>query len=384
MTNPGENDVLRILHTSDWHLGCPFSQFRPFERTRLQQARFQAVEHAFGEARAKQAHAVLGAGDLFDDATPGEPVWRRLVRVLEQHGGGCPVVLLPGNHDPLVEGSVWQASHPFRRALPPFVHVVDRDDFCLEIAEGAKIYARPTRSRVGSDDPVLALPAREPGDESIRIGLVHGQTFRWDNQDAHHPVGPESARARGFDYLALGDTHGFRDLHPGGSPAIVYSGSPEPMKFGEEDAGHVALVHVRRRSHRVRVEKLRTGVLRWRRLELASVEDVRGLFDEDHHDAVLSLLVRGRFDPEALREVEQKLDQLEGDEDIPGLAAAIRVVRKLELDDSHLFDLLEDAPEELREAARLLIEKRDKGDVTPVVAERAMCQLIRIAQEVAR
>ena len=40
-----------------------------------------------------------------------------------------PLFLLPGNHDPLTPRSIWDADHSFRRALPDYVEVVDRDDF---------------------------------------------------------------------------------------------------------------------------------------------------------------------------------------------------------------------------------------------------------------
>ncbi len=92
-------------------------------------------------------------------------MWRGLRRLLDaRRGWARPVVLLPGNHDPLTPTSVWSAGHPFRRDLPAFVRVVDRDDFTLDLGPGAVVHAVPCRSRAGERDLALALPARAPGD----------------------------------------------------------------------------------------------------------------------------------------------------------------------------------------------------------------------------
>lgn len=383
MTHPGDDAVFRIVHTSDWHLGCPFKQFRPSERSRLRQARRSALEHVFGEARRADAHVVLCAGDLFDDHNPTEAVWRELSRILRDHAGSCSVVLLPGNHDPLLDGAIWH-HRPFRDALPDFVHVVDRDDFELELPEGARLYSCPTRSRKSSEDPILKLPGRAPDDDKIRVALVHGQALQFGDQAANHPVDPHSAEARGFDYVALGDTHGFRELTPDRPYSVVYSGTPEQMSFKERDAGHIALVHIRRRSRRARVQKKPVGSLTWTEENLDSEEAVRALLERDLHDLVLRLRVTARLDPEAYRDVQRRLDQLEGDDDDPGLAAAVKLERELTMDDTRIEDLLEQAPEELKEAARLLRARRTSGEVSAEVVDRAMARLVGLVREATR
>jgi DNA repair exonuclease SbcCD nuclease subunit len=51
----------------------------------------------------------------------------------------------------------------------------------------------------------------------------------------------DTAQRRGLSYLAIGDTHAFRELPPKANPT-VYPGAPEATKFGEFDAGFVAVV----------------------------------------------------------------------------------------------------------------------------------------------
>jgi DNA repair exonuclease SbcCD nuclease subunit len=382
MNPTGGDDVLKILHTSDWHLGLGFRKYRPIERESLRAARFSAVDNILGLARQHSVHAVLVAGDVFDDEKPSELLWTRLVGHLERASLACPLVFLPGNHDPLMQGSVWERSHPFCAALPAWVHVVDRDDFRLDLPEGATVFSRPTRTRKSSIDPVQALPPRQAGDETIRIGLAHGQTLQIGDQAANHPIDLSRAPQRGFDYLALGDTHGFRNLASDDQSPIVYSGTPEQTKKDEEGAGHVALVHIRRRSRRAKANPLEVRSLTWRSETVTSLHALRALLSEDLGQTVLDLTIDGAFDPEAHQQVERLLQDLRGDEHTPGRARAVSIDARHRLDDTDIDTLLREAPDELRTAARLLREKRGTTGVEEAWVDRALTQLVDIARQV--
>src|SRR4051794_34350325 len=175
---PEEDVALKILHTADWHLGRAFPSFTEEDETKLTRARIEAVDKLLRLAESYAVDAVLCAGDLFDDPAPAESWWRGLLRLFQQQNWpGRPVFLLPGNHDAPQPESVWAEDHPFRRGLPAFVHVVDRDHYEFPLSEEAVLYGTPCRSQAGADDPALRIPRREPGDRRIRIGLVHGATF---------------------------------------------------------------------------------------------------------------------------------------------------------------------------------------------------------------
>src|SRR5438270_13292637 len=169
-----DQDVaLKILHTADWHLGRSYPTFAEEDQRKLTRARLEAVDRMFGVAENYSAHAVLCAGDLFDDPLPDETWWRELVRLFERRNWkNRPVFLLPGNHDPFWPNSVWASDHSFRRALPAWVYVVDCDNFEYQLSEDAVLYASPCRSKAGADDLALRLPNRQTGDKRIRIGLV--------------------------------------------------------------------------------------------------------------------------------------------------------------------------------------------------------------------
>ena len=103
--------------------------------------------------------------------------------------------------------------------------MVDKDDFEARLNDNAVLYAKPCRSSAGQDDPALALPAREPGDPRIRIGMVHGSTFDYIDCQTNFPIAKLAAAQRGFDYLAIGDTHSFRVVPPDGRPPVHRSAS---------------------------------------------------------------------------------------------------------------------------------------------------------------
>ena len=86
--------AMRLLHTSDWHLG------RSLHKADLRDAQERFLDHLVETARAERVDAVLIAGDVYDRAVP--PVdavalcEQALVRLRDT---GARVVVISGNHD---------------------------------------------------------------------------------------------------------------------------------------------------------------------------------------------------------------------------------------------------------------------------------------------
>ena len=85
---------MRILHTSDWHLGQHFmgktrqTEHQAFCAWLIEQVREQAVD------------AVLIAGDIFDTGAPPSYAREQYNRfIVELRATGCELVVLGGNHD---------------------------------------------------------------------------------------------------------------------------------------------------------------------------------------------------------------------------------------------------------------------------------------------
>lgn len=382
MNGEEEDDVaLTLVHTADWHLGRRFLQFHGESRRKLSQARLEVVERLLDEADHARADAVLCAGDLFDEARPEEIWWQGLSRVLSQpRWASRPIFLLPGNHDPLMPGSVWEEGHPFRSGLPPNVHVVDRDDFAWELKEGAVLHAAPCRSFSTTRDLAMSLPARAPGDDRIRIGMVHGSTFDMKGCQANFPIAKDAVTQRGFDYLAIGDTHSFRVVPPDAEPPTVYPGAPEPTSFEEDDAGHVALVLVTRRRTS-RLKKIPVARWHWERKSVRSMDALRALERRnDLGDRVLALTVEMTLPPERVEEAERILHELEGTEAMKGRVGVLLLEKTLRVDvtDAHL--LFENLPEPLKLAATRLQDVARSESRDGEVARRALLRLYELAR----
>ena len=85
---------MRILHTSDWHVGKTLKG-----HSRLDEQE-RVLREIVGIARAHEVDAVLVAGDLYDTAAPSAQAQQLVIRTLMGLArDGIPVVAIAGNHD---------------------------------------------------------------------------------------------------------------------------------------------------------------------------------------------------------------------------------------------------------------------------------------------
>ena len=84
---------MRILHTSDWHLG------RTFHGRVLDDAQAIFADHLVELARTEAVDAVVISGDVYDRAIPPTDSVLLLDDTLRRLVGATRVVLTPGNHD---------------------------------------------------------------------------------------------------------------------------------------------------------------------------------------------------------------------------------------------------------------------------------------------
>lgn len=387
MSRNAEDDVvLKLLHTADWHLGRRFPSFgRADHEKKLAVARVDVLDRIFGLAERHAVHAVLCAGDLFDDPMPLPEWWEPLVEKLAVRAWAeRPVILLPGNHDPLLPDSIWAKGSKLRARLPPFVHVVDETPFELPLAGGAVLYAVPCTSKAGQRDPTTLIPPRAPGDDRIRIGMVHGSTFDMPGAQTDFPIARDAAVERGLDYLAIGDTHGFRFVPPDRrEPPTVYPGAPEQTAFDERDAGKVALVYVNRRR-RVTVEPETVAAYAWEEKTVASIGELRALRARTDLDRrVLRLRVDMRLSAPEYEEAERLLEDLEGNAAKYGRVAVLELDRAgLALETRDIDAHCKDFPDTLRSAVERLRARAEVPDPAAAkVAERALFHLYQLGRK---
>ncbi len=375
--------ALTVLHTADWHLGRRFPSFRPEQELRLTRARLEVVGRILDLAHSRNVDAVLAAGDLFDESSPPKEWWGGLLKEFQRRDWARPVVLLPGNHDPLMARSVYHPDHPFRAGLPEYVHVVDEEGFTLELDDRAVVIANPCRSHAGQTDIASSLPDREPNESRFRIGLVHGQTFDIEGYQTNFPIASGIAAERGLDYLAIGDTHAFRDVEPEATAPTIYPGAPEATNFGENETGSVAIVFFPLdRARRPIVRREQVGTWEWREVICRSMSDLRSLAGaSDLRKTVLRLKLEMVVPMEEYDEAERILIELRG-----SLAANPRVGVLSE--DRNGLHLATDTPIEFGKELPAVLQStisrlQDRSESNPKVAERALHHLYRLVKEAA-
>ncbi len=378
----GDDVALKLLHTADWHLGKRYPQFAETDELELMRARMAVIDNVFGEAKSNEVDAVLAAGDLFDTPDPGEDWWAPLLeKICARDWSERPLYLLPGNHDFLSNLSVWHPSHPFRKGLPEGAVVIDRDDFEAPLgADGAGVLlSRPCRSRSDGMDNALALPSREPGDNRIRVGMVHGSTFEMDGFQSNFPIAKDAAERRGLDYLAIGDTHAFKVYPPASSPT-VYPSSPEPTNFGERNAGFVAVVFFARRNRRARIQQKRVARWTWEERTISDMPSLRRLTQEDLRRTVLRLTLRMKVRAADYDDAMKLVESLQGTESTFGKVGVLRTdLTDLTLDSTDVGEELAGLPEVLQRTAERLRELENGPD--GIVATRALGHLVRLVRE---
>ena len=242
---------MRLLHTSDWHLG------RSLHGTDLLAEQESVLAQLAEVVRAERVDAVLVAGDVYDRAVPSAGATDVLDRTLNRLvAAGAAVVMTPGNHDsarrlnygsglfaragvhvrtetPRLDEPVVLADEHGEVAvygIPYLEPEVARNELGLPEARGHESVLRAAMDRVRSD---LFL---RPGARSVVLAHAFVGGAEPSESERDICVGgvdrvPEAV-FDGVDYVALGHLHRPQSL----TPRLRYSGSLLPYSFGE--AGH--------------------------------------------------------------------------------------------------------------------------------------------------
>lgn len=274
--------MVRFLHTADLQLGMRRRYLDADAQARFGDARVQVIRTIGGLASELDAAFVVVAGDVFES----NQVDRRTVwRALDAFGSvPVPVLLLPGNHDPLQPGSLYR-SVAFRDRQPGNVRVL-ADTAPVEVVPGVQVVGAPWRTkRPLSDlagDAVADLP---PAGSGVRILVAHGAT---DDLHPDRVADPAAIRVASLEAaletgrihaVCLGDRHSTTAV--GATGRIWYSGAPEPTDVVEEAPGQVLAFDLDGEGCDVTAHQVGT----WRFADIA-VE----LLDDDDVDALAARL----------------------------------------------------------------------------------------------
>jgi hypothetical protein len=240
------------LHTADWQIGMRAAMLGD-KGERVRMARLESARSVVELARRERVDFILVAGDTFENNGVERIKVREVAKILG--GAGCPVYIIPGNHDPIMPGSVWEES---ARSEWPDIHLLT-DQAPVE-APAATLYPCPFSAKDSCDDPTGWI---RPINGGIAIGIAHGSVETPAYQQAA-PVARNAAEVHGLDYLALGHFHS-KTLYPGsdGVVRMAYCGTHEPTAFGESASGNVLIIEIPHRSAAPQIQVVRTGILDW-------------------------------------------------------------------------------------------------------------------------
>ncbi len=193
---------LRILHTSDLHLGDGSGTPGPLRHS----PRCLCALDALAEAAAQSASdLVVIAGDVFESARVPDAI---LGAAAEALSAMCvPVVVLPGNHDHFAEGSLYH--RPAWREAAGRVHVIGSESGeWLRFPElGLSLWGRAVHEHSPDHRPLQAVPGRPEGDWFVVVAHGHYLEARelapgWPRRSS--PILPGDLHAINADYVALG------------------------------------------------------------------------------------------------------------------------------------------------------------------------------------
>lgn len=277
---------MRILHTSDWHLGQTLHQY---ERGH-EHARF--LDWLLGTLESEKVDALLIAGDIFDNTNPSAASQQQLYRFLQQARVRVPhlaIVMTAGNHDspgrieapgpllslldasaigsvgPLTRSADGSAlSAPLERLIVPLRDATGQvAAWCIALpflrpADLPRVEKDAGDADEGGDAYLagmaelhrrawqLAAVKRTSGQAVIAMGHCHLRGGQVSEESERKLVvgGSEILPGALFDpgiaYVALGHLHLAQRV--GGDETRRYCGSPLPLSFSEVDYPHQVLL----------------------------------------------------------------------------------------------------------------------------------------------
>lgn len=288
---------MKILHTSDWHLG---QTFYDYDRTEEHKHFFEQLKKI---VREEKPDLLLVSGDLFHTSAPSiaaQELYNESLLGFRDESlafGGMHIILIAGNHDSSskldVDGLLWKYFNTDVVGTIPR----DNDESLDNTSFYDSVFAKhiiPVRKRRESEilGYVVAVPHCYPQNfpninpedgkqermkrfigvllekvddiniEGLPVILTAHTLVTGSNIKGHDALiigGLDNSDigtfGSGWDYLALGHIH-FPQEIKGSNGKARYSGSPIPMNF-EEDYDHfVNIVEIEKRGEMPQVRQI--------------------------------------------------------------------------------------------------------------------------------
>ena len=259
---------MKILHTSDWHLG---QVFHDYDRSEEQRDMLRQITDI---VTTEQPDALVVSGDVFHTGSPSSTALEMYNEAILGMHEACPqmqIVVTAGNHDSaarlVVNNSLWEhfnvsvighvAKHKDENRTPDYEpHVIKVCDNNKNVLGYIAAIPHCYESNFPTENPELQRKERmtayfeelneyvkSVNTEGLPTVLMAHMAVTGCDFAGHDMIGGMECKdadvlGSGYDYVALGHIHTPQNINE----RVRYCGTPIPVNFGEKFEHSVSIV----------------------------------------------------------------------------------------------------------------------------------------------
>ncbi len=295
---------LRILHVADVHLGVKFKGLPPAKARNRREDLKKTFSKVIDLTKSSRSNVLLIAGDLFDDPHPSSSLVSFVINEMKR--AEIPIFLIPGNHDPMIKGSIYTENN-----FPSNVTIFDTE-FSSKTVGDLAVHGIAYDPEKFDKHILKDLP--EPLSDKYNIALVHGSYKFMDFGDEnYYPIEKEEIESSKMNYIALGHFHAFNEIKT--SVPACYPGTPEGLGFKDTGNRGVVLVDLDKNGVKINPSNINSRVYETCELECSDMVNEAEIEKKilEHSDPNKLLRVKLLGVPETLIELDSEalLEEIE-------------------------------------------------------------------------
>lgn len=257
---------MKILHTSDWHLGHTLYNY---DRTEEQMVMLLQMVNIVKE---EQPDVFLLCGDVYHTPQPSAAVQTMFTNALvhiRDANPGMTIVITAGNHDSGSKHDIFRT--PWKALKVYTVGTIDanqKEELVVEVPGKGYVIAVPyvNERNMPKDffQELLDIVEERNADNLPVVMMAHttvrGCDFAGHDNASEYTVGGIDSydldeMGSGYDYLALGHIHHGQYIHSG-KHNVRYCGTPIPVSFDERYIHSVSIVEIVEHGERPTVKEI--------------------------------------------------------------------------------------------------------------------------------
>lgn len=262
---------MKILHTSDWHLGHTLYNY---DRSREQQAFLEQLTRIVAQ---EEPDAMVVSGDIYHYSTPSATTQKMYTDGMLEIHKACPkmtIVVTAGNHDSSskleIDSNLWnhfgvkvvgniERNKEEVNLEKHIVEVKDKEEALKGyIIAVPHIYPQnfpmldtdtPREERQARFFQALMDEVEKLNTDALPVVLMAHLSIEGSDRTGHDETAggieyvPISSMGTGYDYLALGHIHCPQNIKGSGQRAR-YCGTPLPVSFDETYPHSISIVEI--------------------------------------------------------------------------------------------------------------------------------------------